>query len=120
MTPTLDQVLALADEARRSPHARRVLHDALLERYGDDFGRVVERAGSMALAYNLPMVVTLRPSELRYVEGLWSGAKLPTHVLENRGAFEVYELARLREHWPPGHRRYVTLVVVARPPQRTA
>ena len=44
MGVTLESILALAEEARRSPHARRVLFDAMTERYGRAFERVVDSA----------------------------------------------------------------------------
>ena len=45
---TLDEILQLAHAARRSPHARRVLHDALLERYGRAYEEILERAQQYA------------------------------------------------------------------------
>ena len=64
-TPTVDTILELAREARRSPHARRVLHDALIDRYGDDYLFTVERAQKSADENEVGFMVILRPDRLR-------------------------------------------------------
>ena len=58
---TLEQILELAREARKSPHARRVLHDALLEYYGDRYERVLVGAQAHADGWGAPQAVLFRP-----------------------------------------------------------
>ena len=64
MKPTLDTILELAQAARRSPHARRVLHDALIDRYGDDYLITIERAQQSADENDVGYMVLLRPDRL--------------------------------------------------------
>ena len=82
LTPTVDTILELAREARRSPHARRVLHDALIERYGDDYLFTIERAQK-----NADDVVILRPDRLRAADAALTverrGGYITIPTLEN-------------------------------------
>ena len=57
--PTLTEVIGLAEAARRSPHARRVLHDALLERYGEVYEDKLTLAQVSADFNRKPYVVLL-------------------------------------------------------------
>lgn len=67
----LDQILDLAMLARRSPYARRILHDALIERYGGDYTTFVERAHRYANEDLLAWGVFLNPSQLQKAEDAW-------------------------------------------------
>lgn len=91
--PSLDDILALAAAARRSPHARRVLHDALLERYGDLYKVVLDRAQGYADQSGRPDVVVLRPNRLAVAEAQLAAGNLdPRFLLEDLNAFAAYDL----------------------------
>ena len=60
----LEDLMALAEHARRSPHARRVLFDALLERYGAHFETLLEVAQADADRTGQPIVVLLNSARL--------------------------------------------------------
>ena len=62
---TLEQILELARQARRSPDARRVLHDALLERYGDVYEYAFEQAQRRADSFGEPRVFVVDIDVLR-------------------------------------------------------
>ena len=68
---TLETILELARQARRSPHARRVLHDALLERYGEIYLRVLDDAQRSAEIFDTPVLVMVRPQGLIDAENAW-------------------------------------------------
>ena len=68
---TLETILELARQARRSPHARRVLHDALLERYGDGYAQILDDAGRSAMVFDMPILVMLLPRGLVNAENAW-------------------------------------------------
>ena len=68
---TLAQILDLAEQARRSPHARRVLFDALIDRYGDLFLGYVERTQELADRLNVRRVLILRPDRLVLADRAW-------------------------------------------------
>ena len=104
MTPTLDQVLALADEARRSPHARRVLHDALLERYHRYYLTLVRQAQSDARSLEEPVAFVFYPETLTLLEKKWRSGP-PSAQGRNglRGAFSIWTVRSLRSH-----RRFAT------------
>ena len=112
---TLDEILDLALLARRSPHARRVLHDALLERYPDAYGFALKRAHETADAYGKPQIVMFAPNLLVDAEDAWRmqylayafraeerGEEpdprrgLPPHAAWNWGVFSVYTPADLQ------------------------
>ena len=61
---TLKTILALAQEARTSAHARRVLHDALLERYGSAYEARVDAARAIARERKQPVILMLEPAKL--------------------------------------------------------
>ena len=111
---TLEQVLALARSARRSPHARRVLHDALLERYGLAYEEILDEAARFAAGAKKAVVVMLVPAQLVEAEAAWRAQRqarttlarewgqpepeqeaLPAHHLRNWAAIRLYNLADL-------------------------
>ena len=65
---TLEQILDLAEQARRSPHARRVLFDALLDRYGDDFLDRIEAAQYAADKSGVPLFVFVDVPDLIWAD----------------------------------------------------
>ena len=65
MTTTVDTILELAHAARKSPDARRVLFDALVDRYGDNFLDTVAKAQRRADEGNVGEIVLLRTNLLR-------------------------------------------------------
>ena len=92
---TLEQILDLARQARRSPDARRVLHDALLERYGDVYETaVLGDALDCARTTDQYIVIALDPRALAIVEADFAGRPIPWHALRLR-AFNV----SLLENW---------------------
>ena len=92
---TLEQILDLARQARRSPDARRVLHDALLERYGDVYETaVLGDALDCARTTDQYIVIALDPRALAEVEADFAGRPIPWHTLRLR-AFNV----SLLENW---------------------
>ena len=123
MTPTLDQVLALADEARRSPHARRVLLDALIERYGVDITSVLAEADRLATGDHRAYAVVLRPPVLITFDPIRESLRArginTRKLLRNKGAFGVYDVAQLRGPSGQFYRRSLTVVVVVRPRRRS-
>ena len=62
--PSVFQILRLAAAARRSPDARRVLFDALIERYGDDLLAYLASAQGVVHATGTPRTIFLDASEL--------------------------------------------------------
>ena len=77
---TLAQILELAEAARRSPYARRVLFDALIDRYGDDFLSVVERAQATADQWRtVPQGILMSRSRLPELDFLWERERSPDH-----------------------------------------
>ena len=66
--PSLDTVLDLAVDARRSPHAKRVLFDALNERYGDNFLGYLLHVQRVADWNRRAMMVFLRPDVLAQID----------------------------------------------------
>ena len=64
MAVSVDTILDLAREARRSPHARRVLFDALIDRYGEDFLFTIVKAQERADRDGVSQMVILRPDHL--------------------------------------------------------
>ena len=66
--PSLLTVLRLARQVQREPEQRAVLHDALLERYGDDYEWIVADAISYAYLDKRPWVVLLQPTHLTDAE----------------------------------------------------
>lgn len=106
---TLGQVLALAKSARRSPEARRVLHDALLERYGLAYEDVLARAARIADRNGRPTIVLLAPGRLIAAEASWRAQQeasawharewmreftpepFPAHLLETWAATPIYD-----------------------------
>ena len=123
MSPTLAQVLALVEAARRSPHARRVLHDALLERYGAGYESVIDYARELAAQSALDQAIILRPDKIaaadeRWRRGKWFFPSLDTLV--GGDALEIHAVEDVR-----AYRRYwrgrkqlpdeMTLLVVRAP-----
>ena len=111
---TLEQVLELARLARRSPHARRVLHDALLERYGEAYEEILDEAARFAAGAKKAVVVMLVPAQLAEAEAAWRSQQqasaflarewekpepkpeeIPAHHLRNWAAIRLYSLADL-------------------------
>ena len=87
MTSSVETILALAEEARRSPHARRVLFDAMTERYGRAFERVVDSAranfppGTTIAVLLYPQALAAAEREVtRGVAPSWRGPQ--EHVLQ--------------------------------------
>ena len=68
---TLAQILDLAEASRRSPYARRVLFDALLDRYGDDFLAVIDHAQRRADEANVAQAVILSRARLPRADAAW-------------------------------------------------
>ena len=102
---TRDALIELVRAARRSPHARRVLHDALLES-GPAYARALENAISFARSTGKPVAVVVNAQSLQ--------SDPPDH------AFNVARVSFLREHrraWSksPAWSDRVSVVVV-RPP----
>ena len=62
--PSLLTVLRLIRQVQHAPEERDVLHDALLERYGDDYEHHIESAIDYAHRYQRPWVVLVRPTQL--------------------------------------------------------
>lgn len=93
---TLEQILDLAAQARRSPHARRVLFDALIDRYGNEFLNVVERAQTYADQDGRSFAIYLSPERLRQVEQ-WDHDRTAGHVRPHARvgthAFHIMNLA---------------------------
>ena len=112
MAPSLDQVLELAREARRSPNARRVLHDALLERYGASYQFAIDEAGKQAASRKRPFIVMLVP------EALVSAESTPYKRKEWRSADGVglltywYHAFRIHDLTGPGPRRSASHVAM--------
>ena len=112
---TLAQILELAREARKSPHARRVLHDALLEHYGERYERILARAQTYADSFDSPQVILFRP---RHAESFYGGG----HELAG-SVFGTVDIADFRSwrRWKRTHygpHEVVTLLVVR--PRRPA
>lgn len=101
---TLDELLDLIAMARRSPHARRVLHDALLERYTRDYEHFLWRARVCADRAQRPCVVMVSAEVLEEVELRWaelyptSPFGPPLNWLENFNVFRVYDLKDLAQN----------------------
>lgn len=66
--PSLEVVLDLAIDARRSPHAKQVLFDALNERYGDAFLGYLLHVRRVADRNRRAMMVFLRPDVLAQID----------------------------------------------------
>ena len=62
--PSLLTVLRLIRQVQRAPEERPVLHDALLERYGDDYEYHIESAIDHAHRYERAWAVLVRPTQL--------------------------------------------------------
>ena len=69
---TLEQILDLVRQARRSPHARRVLFDALIDRYGKDFLDRIAYAQRYADRYSVPLLLFVDVPALVWSDELWS------------------------------------------------
>ena len=108
---TLDALLELVRAARRSPHARRVLHDALLES-GPAYARALENAISFARSTNEPVAVVVNARSLQSIP--------------SADAFDVARVSFLRGHrraWRRGGPVFLAdrvTVVVVRPPKPEA
>ena len=116
---TLEQILELAREARKSPHARRVLHDALLEYYGDRYERVLVGAQAHADGWGAPQAILFRP---RFAENPHYGAspRLAGHYRRALvfGTIHLSDLRASRRYFYEGSQEVVTVLVV-RPRART-
>ena len=115
MRPSLEAILDLAWQASRSPYARRVLHDALLERYGAAYEDFVARVQQISDSQG-PVVVTLLPWRLRFIDGLFdSDPAWPGLFTAYGSPFRVHALHNLRHanyrgvQWRPGERVLMTL-----------
>ena len=95
---TLDQLLELARAARRSPHARRVLHDAFIETFGDAYLQVLKDAQHYADRWRTPQIVFFSPTRLREMAARWDVADalprgatgtLPRYLLANWSVFPI-------------------------------
>lgn len=86
--PSLDDVLELARGARRSPHGRQVLFDALIERYGRHFLLYLKKVQTEADRIGLPMMVFLEADRLPGMEQRWP-------ELQNWGAYAMFDVLRM-------------------------
>ena len=118
MTIPVETILELAEEARRSPHARRVLFDALSERYAPFFGNVVDFARSLAREDGQPRAVLLDPPEFAKAEreNHW-GRRTPPRDVVGRAVWStpINNLRGLRRFYRRGDTAVppdVTIVVV--------
>lgn len=87
MRPSLDDILALARAARRSPHGRQVLFDALIERYGRHFLLYLKKTQAEADRAGTPIFVFLKADDLRAMERRWP-------QLEGWGAYAMSDVLR--------------------------
>ena len=69
---SLDDILELARAARRSPHGRQVLFDALIERYGTAVLDYVAAVQEVADRTGRPQMIFLAPARLVRAERIWS------------------------------------------------
>ena len=90
---TLAQILDLAKQAKRSPYARRVLFDALIDRYGERFLGVVAHQQLLADAWNRSRLIYLDPYWLNFSD---SDEQPDRHVsdLMTAYAFPAYDVER--------------------------
>lgn len=122
---TLEQILELAKQARRSPHARRVLFDALIDRYGDDFLITVNNAQERADRDDRSLVIIFRPHRLHEADAAWReylGSENAAHrlyrFLENWHVFSTIDIGFRRNWWTPPSEWDETVVVAVVHPQR--
>ena len=119
----LDAILELAREARTSPDTRRVLFDALEERYGVVFLYTIAKAQYRADENKVGEIVSLRPNRLRAADEALAKELLrgvPRHqlhtILENWHVFSIFpsDVRRFR----PREAGETIVVVVVRPRRR--
>ena len=122
---TLESILVLAQQARRSPHARRVLHDALLERYAAAYEAVLEMATAYARQTGVSQAILFYPKKLVGLEAKLRGQRRPTRFeLTNEDVLEYYDIDIIRSyrhHYGLGASGAIVdeiTVVVVRPPGR--
>ena len=120
---TLETILELARQARRSPHARRVLHDALLERYGDNYLRILSDAQRSAELFDTPVLVLLRAKGLSDAEHAWrfymrapSTLPLSYDLLQEAFAFDDASARPRHRYFAPRDGQYLLTVL---PPNRS-
>lgn len=104
--PTLEQIVWLTVRAKRSATARKVLLDALLERYGRVFERALERAQNIADERQEPIALYLRASRLPDYEQIIrrevaAGYDPESYPLENIHAISAYDIHAIRRGWAP-------------------
>ena len=111
---TLEQILELAEQARRSPHARLVLHDALLERYGDAYEEYLAGTQRRADTFGHSRAILLDVDKIVRVAtsaGLWL-ALFNYPILDLHAARRRWEIER---QTVGGTRPNEVLVTVVRP-----
>lgn len=99
------ELFALIEAARRSPDARRVLHDVLLERYPSNYGWVVEQASQWANHFYEPYFILLDSRALRRFE---AGAQNPPAHLSDAFLLRHADDVRMRNL----HMGLITLGVI--------
>ena len=107
---SVERLLRLVELAAADPGAAPVLHDALLERYGPIYGRVLRTAFGDADAFNEVIEVRVKPEGLLAIERL-GGPKAGTRALRLHKPFGTY----VRRRSPGGSRPEGVITVVARP-----
>ena len=122
MTVSNETILELAEEARRSPYARRVLYDALAERFDPFFDARLRLIAGFAQQDGEPRVVLFDPfafadaarqgSARQVIErAIWSTSP---DVFRTQGRFRVSDLMRRTERvGEPRWRRDVVLGVIS-------
>ena len=124
MTTTLEQILDLAAQARRSPHARRVLFDALIDRYGEDFLFTVDRAQTHADQRDRSQAIVIRPRRLPAADEAWQYLRASGdetyRLLENWFVFSTIDVDFRRHWWSASPLDDTVVVTVVHPRQRLA
>lgn len=87
---TTEQILELARAARRSPHARRVLHDAFIETFGDAYLQILVDAQFYADRWRTPQIVFFAPDRLREMMERWGRkGRVPRYIFSNWNVFRI-------------------------------
>ena len=121
MTLDVVDILQLARAARRSPHARRVLHDALLELYGPAYEEVLATAQRRADEELDPYVIVLRPYLLKYV---LVSSRSPTVLggaitLSRLRLYRAWQRRQTRDDWPQRWPYQSQVILLVRPRSKT-
>ena len=114
---TLEAILVLVQQARRSPHARRVLHDALLERYGRCYEEVLAFAQNAAKNTREPILIILKVDALVSADARAPKERCPSAFLLNAGdaVSQVFWIVPVKTWWrfrTPHNRNFVHIMVV--------